>query len=1019
MADEEGLYDEFGTYLGDDGSEEESEDDASAQRDGAQSPGGEAQEEPAAELMEVDQGPSNAVILHEDKQYYPRAQEVYGDDVEIQVQEEDTQLLTEPIIKPADTKKFSIEEAELPHTFYSKEYMNELMRFPEMVRNVALAGHLHHGKTAFMDMLVLETHDISERLDSRRGRRKEEDLRYTDTLFMERQRGISIKSSPMTFLLSNTSRKSHVFNIIDTPGHVNFVDEVAASCRLADGIILLVDVVEGVQTATEMVIRHAIKEDLPMVLVINKLDRLILELKLPPGDAYFKIKHTIGEVNAFIDAVTQGQGASRRLSPELGNVAFSDATVGWCFTIQSFAKYYAMQYDSADPKTHVIGFDSSKLALRLWGDIFYNPQRRSFTRKGVEPGAKRSFVSLILDPLYKLYSHTISKDPEPLAALLETLNIFLKPSELKMDAKPLLRQVCQKFFGPCHGFVDMVLEHIPSPLDGAKRFAEHYYTGPPDSKLAQDILKCDSSVGAPLVMQVCKLYNTGQDQRFAALARILSGTATPGQQVLVCGEEYTVDDEEDSNLVDIENTWIAESRYQLPTSGVPAGNWVLLGGIDESITKTATILPPELAEEGEAHIFSPINHMTECVFKVAIEPINPKDLTRMLFGMRCIKKSYPLAIERVEESGEHILIGTGEAYMDCVMYDMRERFARVDIKVSDPVTRFCETVAETSAIQVPVISANGKNRMIVVAEPLDEGIAYDIESGAVNIKDSARVVGKFFQENHGYDLLASRNIWSFGPGNRGSNMLQNDCLPSDVPQKLLNENREFIRQGFQWTCREGPLCEEPLRNVKFRVMNMQLAEKPLEKGGGQIIPLARRACNAAMLLSQPRLMEPIFAVTIIGPGDAVKNAYFALQRRRGHVLEDHALAGTPLFVVKGLLPVIDSFGFETDLKILTQGQATVSTVFDRWQVVSGDPMDPRIKTRPLEPATGEQLARDFVLKTRRRKGLNDDLGIQKYIDEDLYKALQASGVLMEDEVVEDDDEDRKEAGSGDEDEYED
>jgi U5 small nuclear ribonucleoprotein component len=93
----------------------------------------------------------------------------------------------------------------------------------------------------------------------------------------------------MSLVLQGTGGKSHLLNIIDTPGHVNFVDEVACSVRLVDGVVLVVDVVEGVQINTERIIKHAVLEDLPLSLVVNKMDRLILELKLPPTDAYFKL----------------------------------------------------------------------------------------------------------------------------------------------------------------------------------------------------------------------------------------------------------------------------------------------------------------------------------------------------------------------------------------------------------------------------------------------------------------------------------------------------------------------------------------------------------------------------------------------------------------------------------------------------------------------------------------------------------------------------------------------------------
>jgi U5 small nuclear ribonucleoprotein component len=138
------------------------------------------------QLMEVDEGPSNAVILH------PSAADVYGDDVEVLVQEEDTQSLAQPIIAPVVQKKFTVQETDLPPVHYSRELLTDLMNFPDQIRNIAIAGHLHHGKTAFMDMLVMETHDIQDRLDYKKGKKREEQLRYTDVHILERERGLSI-----------------------------------------------------------------------------------------------------------------------------------------------------------------------------------------------------------------------------------------------------------------------------------------------------------------------------------------------------------------------------------------------------------------------------------------------------------------------------------------------------------------------------------------------------------------------------------------------------------------------------------------------------------------------------------------------------------------------------------------------------------------------------------------------------------------------------------------------------------
>ena len=978
------LYDEFGNFIGEAVSSDEAEQEEDAGPSYVYDEDSEPGDEPNDQaLMEIDEdGPSNAVILHEDKQYYPTAQQVYGPDVETMVQEEDAQPLTQPIIAPVTQKKFQVQETDLPPVFYSREFMTDLLSFPDQIRNIAFTGHLHHGKTALMDMLVLQTHDLQERLDKKIGRRRDEQLRYTDTHFLERERGLSIKCAPMSLVLQGTRGKSHLFNILDTPGHVNFVDEVAASLRLVDGVVLVVDVVEGVQINTEQIIKHAVLEDLPLTLVINKMDRLILELKLPPTDAYFKLKHVVEEVNTVIENTLPGQGEKRRLSPEKGNVAFACTEMGWCFTLQSFAKMYADTY----PKV-----DAPEFGRRLWGDIFYNPKSRKFTRKGMEERSKRTFVNFVLEPIYKLYSHTISESPEDLKDTLATLGISLKPSQYKTDARVLLKLVCEQFFGPADGFVDMIVEHVPSPVEGARKKLENYYTGPLNTKVATAMSQCDQD--GPLVIQITKLFNTADASRFHAFGRIMSGTARANQQVRVLGEGYTLDDEEDMTAATIGDTWIACSRYNIPTSGVPAGNWVLLSGVDNSVVKTATVVPLKMPDDEDAYIFKPITHFTQSVFKVAVEPINPSELPKMLDGLRKINKSYPLITTKVEESGEHVVLGTGELYMDCVLHDLRRLYAEMELKVSDPVTRFSETVVETSAIMCYAITPNKKNKVTMIAEPLEPGIAEDIEAGRVRIRDPVRKVGQFFEENYGWDKLAGRSIWAFGPDEMGPNILQDDTLPSNVDKKMLKTVQESIKQGFSWGTREGPLCEEPIRNTKFRLTNVELASEAIYRGGGQIIPTARRAVYSSFLMASPRLMEPIYTCAMMGPADSVASLYTVLLKRRGHVLSDGPIAGTPLYAARALIPVIDSFGFETDLRIHTQGQATVSLVFDKWEVVPGDPLDREVKLRPLEMASPQAAARDFVLKTRRRKGLAEDVTVSKFLEPELWKGLKESGIL--------------------------
>lgn len=157
------------------------------------------------------------------------------------------------------------------------------------------------------------------------------------------------------------------------------------------------------------------------------------------------------------------------------------------------------------------------------------------------------------------------------------------------------------------------------------------------------------------------------------------------------------------------------------------GNWILIDGIDQTINKTATIT--SVNQEHGLDIFKPLDFNTEGVVKVACEPLNPSELPKMLEGLRKINKSYPLAKTKVEQSGEHIIHGTGELYMDSIFHDLRKIYAEVEIKVSEPFVSFSETVVDSSSIKCVVESANKKNQISMIAEPLDKGLAAILEGG--------------------------------------------------------------------------------------------------------------------------------------------------------------------------------------------------------------------------------------------------------------------------------------------------
>ncbi|CAI6004807.1 unnamed protein product [Closterium sp. NIES-64] len=863
-------------------------------------------------------------------------------------------------------------------------------------------------------------------------------MRFTDTRVDEQQRMISIKAVPMSLVLEDSTGKSYLCNVVDTPGHVNFSDEMTAGMRLADGVVLVVDAVEGVMVNTERALKHALQQGLAITLCINKVDRLITELKLPPPDAYHKLRHTLEEVNALIASYAPAAMAARtsssgsavvsaampseapQLDPVLGNVCFASAAAGWSFTLLSFSKLYT--------QTHGVNFDPEQLAKRLWGDLYYHPDTRSFRRKPPAGGGERTFVTFVLEPLYKLYSQVVGEHKKSVEATLGELGVSLRPSTYKMNVKPLLKAAIGAVLGGgAGGLADMIIRHLPSAKAAAPVKVQTTYTGPLVGKRAAAMLSCSAKRRGPLMVHVTKLYPKPDCSAFDALGRVMCGTLRTGQTVRVLGEAYSPDDEEDMAVKVVTKLWLYQARYRVPISSAPAGSWVLIEGVDASITKTATLCE-EFGQQGgyggaededeeeaggkkagagaggrwgagggeedeeeeddeDVFIIAPLKFNTVSVVKVATEPLNPSELPKMVEGLRKISKSYPLAVTRVEESGEHTVLGTGELFLDSVMKDLRDLFSEVEVKVADPVVSFCETVVETSSLKCFAETPNKKNKITMIAEPMEKGLAEDLESGAVSLDWPKKRMAEFFQTKYDWDLLAARSIWAFGPDRQGPNILVNDTLPSEVDKNLLAAVKESVIQGFQWGAREGPLCDEPMRNVRFRLLDALVAPDPLQRGGGQVIPTSRRVAYSAFLMASPRLMEPVYFVEIQTPADCMSAIYTVLSRRRGHVTGDAAKAGTPAYIVKAILPVIESFGFETDLRYHTQGQAFCVSVFDHWAVVPGDPLDKSVVLHPLEPAPAQHLAREFMVKTRRRKGMSEDVSINKFFDDPMLLEL--------------------------------
>ncbi|TBU62363.1 translation elongation factor 2 [Dichomitus squalens] len=416
------------------------------------------------------------------------------------------------------------------------------------VRNVTTIGHVDHGKTTMMDALLAANNIISTRMAGK--------IRYLDSREDEQQRGITMESSAVSLRFKVMQKgpegdpvpKTYVVNMIDTPGHVDFSSEVSTASRLCDGALVLVDVVEGVCTQTITVLRQAWQDRLRPILVINKFDRLITELKLTPIEAYHHLSQLIEQVNAVMgsffasermeDDLRWREERERRLAakkeahaeevdatvneedeyqekddediyfaPERGNVVFASAIDGWGFRIGKFAHLYAVK----------LGIKEKNLRTVLWGDFYLDPKtKRVVSHKHLRGRSlKPLFVQFVLENIWAVYDAVaLNPNPDKVAKIITTLGLKILPRDQKSkDTRQLLSLIFSQWLPLSTCVIQTIVDIVPPPSEAQRtRIPKMLYpdlyepTIAPKDRLEEVLYSCNGSDDAPMVALVSKMF---------------------------------------------------------------------------------------------------------------------------------------------------------------------------------------------------------------------------------------------------------------------------------------------------------------------------------------------------------------------------------------------------------------------------------------------------------------------------------------------------------------------------------
>jgi len=536
---------------------------------------------------------------------------------------------------------------------------------------------------------------------------------------------------------------------------------------------------------------------------------------------------------------------------------------------------------------------------------------------------------------------------EEITTLIDKLAIKISPEDREKEGKQLLKVVMRTFLPAADALMEMMILHLPSPVTAQKYRAETLYEGPTDDEACIGIRDCDPK--APLMLYVSKMVPTSDKGRFYAFGRVFAGTVRSGLKVRIQGPNYTPGKKDDLFIKAIQRTVLMMGGKVDPIDDVPAGNILGLVGIDQFLLKSGTLTTSDTAHNLKVMRFS-----VSPVVQRSVEVKNAQDLPKLVEGLKRLSKSDPCVLTFINEAGDHVVAGAGELHLEICLKDLEEDHAGVPLRISDPVVPYRETVTAKSSMTALSKSPNKHNRLYMIAEPLDEEVSKEIEAGRITPRDDFKARARILADDFGWDVTDARKIWCFGPDTNGANLL----VDQTKAVQYLNEIKDSVVSGFQWASREGPICEEPMRSCRFNIMDVTLHADAIHRGGGQLIPTARRVLYAAALLAEPGLLEPIFLVEIQVPESAMGGVYGVLTRRRGHVFNEQQRPGTPLFTIKAYLPVMESFGFNADLRSHTSGQAFPQMVFDHWQLLpGGSPIDATSKVGQT------------VQEMRKRKGI--------------------------------------------------
>ena len=692
----------------------------------------------------------------------------------------------------------------------SLQKIARLVNTQKDIRNIATSAHIHHGKTAMTDNLLAAAGMMSEKLagDLEAGMAT---WQHSD----EQERLMTVDAANVS-MVHNFHGAEYLINLIDTPGHVDFSGNVTRAMRAIDGTVVLVCAVEGIMPQTETVIKQALRERVRPVLFINKVDRLINELKFTPEQMQQRFVDIFHEFNELIRKIADEEFKTKwQVDIKDGGVAFGSARENWALSIPFMQK------------------------------------------KGV------TFKDII--KLYEMDENDRQTWTWKNAPLYEVL-------------------------------LDMVVKHLPNPIDAQKYRIPKIWRGELDSDFGKSLLHCDPKGKVAFV--ITRIVIDPRSGKEISAGRLFSGTLEAGQEVYL-------------NLAKkkqkVQQLFVYNGIRPEQIDNIGSGNVLAISGVTGEAGETVTT-EPETPFEELKHIFEP-------VITKAIEVTKTADLPKLVEILKKVAKEDPsIKIEINEQTGESLMSGMGELHLEIIENRIKTEKG-LDVKTSEPIIVYRETAGKESPA-VEGRSPNKHNSFFIKVEPLEDNIYEAIKSGELR-------EGRVKKKSDELFNVLSKLGWSGDMIRNVRDIYKGNIFMDDTRGEVhIGEVIEMVLDAFEMVVNQGPMAREPCMKMKVSLEDIRLHEDAIHRGPAQVYPAVREAIKEAMKKGNEYILEPLQIHVIEMPDKFLSAVTKLVGGKRGQMLEvKHEYTEAEMHVK---LPVAEMIGWSSDLRSATEGRGTSS-----------------------------------------------------------------------------------------------